>query len=421
MLEGLAGNKLKSLAAACLEICLLAQKELFEKGTPADKFLAEFYRANHKYGSRDRRAISACVFAYFRWKGCLEKLFDLSDGGLTGPALSAALAADDPTCPVFPFWSSVAPDALMDIKDPFERLRAVTNNDLELDSYDLVPEWMPAEVPESCRQVWLDGLASRPSVWLRAQKITSTELIRRLASQSIQAERGSEVLVNAVRVKGTVHPDQLNGLAGLCEVQDFSSQCIAWPAEPSGKEHWWDCCCGAGGKTLQLASEGGRKVKVFASDIRQGVLEQLKKRAAAAKFKNIIVTTPLAASLEEYDGVLVDAPCSASGRWRRNPEMRWVCRKEDLEKLTKTQFSILDKAANSVRPGGRLIYGTCSVFDVENMGVVRRFLSARPDFKLKPFRNPHGSGQTDGTLATLPSHADCDCSFTALFVRNGGK
>ena len=101
--------------------------------------------------------------------------------------------------------------------------------------------------------------------------------------------------------------------------------------------------------------------------------------------------------------------------------MRWVFRQEELAKLTKTQFSILDKAANSVRPGGRLIYGTCSVFDAENMGVVKRFLSARPDFKLKPFPNPHGSGKTDGTLTTLPCHADCDCSFTALFVRNGGK
>ena len=421
MLEGLAGNKLKTLALACLETCLQAQRELYEKGTPADKFLAEFYRANHKYGSRDRRAISSCVFAYFRWKGCLEKLFDLSDGKLTGPALSAALAADDPTCPVFPFWSNVAPDALMSIKDPFERLHAVTEGDLILEPYDLVPEWMPDEVPESSREAWLNGLASRPSVWLRAQTINSTKLIRRLASQGIQAERGSEVLVNAVRVKGTVHLDQLNGLAGLCEVQDFSSQCIAWPAEPAAKERWWDCCCGAGGKTLQLASDGGRKVQIFASDIRQDVLEQLKKRAAAAKFKNIIVTTPLAASLEEFDGVIVDAPCSASGRWRRNPEMRWIFKKEDLEKLTKTQFSILDKAANSVRPGGRLIYGTCSVFDVENMGVVKRFLAARPDFKLKPFPNPHGPGRTDGTLATLPCHADCDSSFTALFVRNGGK
>ena len=94
---------------------------------------------------------------------------------------------------------------------------------------------------------------------------------------------------------------------------------------------------------------------------------------------------------------------------------------EDLPKLTKTQFAILDKAANAVRPGGKLVYGTCSVFDAENMGVVKRFLQARPDFKLKPFKNPHDGGKTDGTLTTLPCHADCDCSFTALFVRNGGK
>ena len=173
MLEGLAGNKLKTLATACLETCIQVQKELVEHGTPADKFLAEFYRNNHKYGSRDRRAISGCVFAYFRWRGCLEKIFDLSEDGITGPALSAALAADDPTCPVFPFWSNVAPDALVAIRDPFERIRAVTNADVDLDYYDLVPDWMPDEVPESGRQAWLHGLASRPSGWLRAQKISS--------------------------------------------------------------------------------------------------------------------------------------------------------------------------------------------------------------------------------------------------------
>ena len=92
-----------------------------------------------------------------------------------------------------------------------------------------------------------------------------------------------------------------------------------------------------GGKTLQLAALGGKKVQVFASDIRQDVLAQLKKRMLAAKFKNIVITTPLGGALGEYDGVLVDAPCSASGRWRRNPEMRWIFKQEDLPKLTRTQ------------------------------------------------------------------------------------
>ena len=422
MLEGLAGNKLKTLASACLEAIRLAWTALEEKGTPADKFLAEFFRANHKYGSRDRRAITSSVFAFFRWKGCLEKLFEIDRENIPGAALSAALAADEPSCPVFPFWCDVAPEALAAMSDPFERIRAVTDTDLDLDPYDLVPEWMPAEAPESCRQAWLDGLATHSPLWLRAQNITANELIRRLGSQGIQAERGSEILVDAVRVKTPhVHLDRLKGLSGNCEVQDFSSQCIVWPADPGQKDRWWDCCCGAGGKTLQLACAGGRKMQVFASDIRPEAVEQLKKRAAAGRFRNITVVSPLAGSLGEYDGVLVDAPCSASGRWRRNPEMRWIFKAEELTDLVKKQFAILDKAANSVRPGGKLIYATCSVFDRENMGIVKSFLQARPDFKLMPFKNPHDGSRTDGTLMTLPCHADCDCSFTALFVRNGDK
>ena len=101
--------------------------------------------------------------------------------------------------------------------------------------------------------------------------------------------------------------------------------------------------------------------------------------------------------------------------------MRWIFKKEEIANLVRTQFALMDKAANAVRPGGRLVYATCSVFDAENMGIVKRFLQARPDFKLMPFRNPHDGTTTDGTLTTLPCHADCDCSFTSLFVRNGGK
>ncbi|MBR2963972.1 MAG: hypothetical protein IKC53_07185 [Lentisphaeria bacterium] len=227
MLEGLAGNKLKTLATACLDVTRLVWKDLEEKGLPADKFLSEFFRLNHKYGSRDRHAITSSVFAFFRWKGVLEKLFDIDRENIPGPALSAALAADDPSCPVFPFWCDVAPDVLAAMNDPFERIRTVTNSDIEMDVYDLVPEWMPDEVPEASRQAWLDGLTSHTPLWLRAQNITATELIRRLATQDIQAERGSEVLVDAVRVKTPhAHLDQVKGLAGNFEVQDFSSQCI---------------------------------------------------------------------------------------------------------------------------------------------------------------------------------------------------
>ena len=102
MLEGLAGNKLKTLATACLDVIRLIWHDLEENGMPADKFLSEYFRANHKYGSRDRHAITSSVFAFFRWKGCLEKLFDIDPDNLPGPALSAALAGRR-----FPGWKLV--------------------------------------------------------------------------------------------------------------------------------------------------------------------------------------------------------------------------------------------------------------------------------------------------------------------------
>ena len=96
-------------------------------------------------------------------------------------------------------------------------------------------------------------------------------------------------------------------------------------------------------------------------------------------------------------------------------------RLESLDALRGFDMFFITGGAGVLIALGKLVYGTCSVFDAENMGIVKRFLQARPDFKLKPFKNPHDGGKTDGTLTTLPCHADCDCSFTALFVRNGGR
>ena len=113
-----------------------------------------------------------------------------------------------------------------------------------------------------------------------------------------------------------------------------------------------------------------------------------------------------------FDRVLVDAPCSSSGRWRRNPDGRWTTPRSRVEELIRIQAGLLETAAGGVRKGGVLIYATCSLFEREDERIVEEFLSRHPEFRLEGFAAPDGR-PTNGMLRTLPMHADCDGSFAA--------
>ena len=214
---------------------------------------------------------------------------------------------------------------------------------------------------------------------------------------------------------------------GEVEVQDLSSQAIGLCA-PAGKDQlWWDCCAGGGGKTLLLGSllqeKGGGKI--ISSDIRAWKLEELLHRAGRSRLHNISTCVwngetvlPDEKFREHFDGVLVDAPCSSSGRWRRNPEGRFLLTEEELFSIVHLQYSILSCAAQAVKKGGLLLYGTCSFFQCENEGNVQRFLAEHNDFELEAFPHPLTGKMTDGMMRVIPSaNPDCDGSFCARFRR----
>jgi 16S rRNA (cytosine967-C5)-methyltransferase len=207
---------------------------------------------------------------------------------------------------------------------------------------------------------------------------------------------------------------------GLFEIQDLSSQCIGLACAPKPGEMWWDACAGGGGKSLQLADLMNRKGSVRATDTRAYKLEDLKKRAARAAFPNIRTapwdgTAPDPKRRATFDGVLVDSPCSSSGRWRRNPDARWIASKAWVDELSEIQMKILSAASAAVKPGGVLVYATCSMFQREDADNAARFLSKHPEFSLESFPNPLNGEMTDGSLLTLPWDGDCDASFVARF------
>lgn len=209
---------------------------------------------------------------------------------------------------------------------------------------------------------------------------------------------------------------------GRVEIQDLSSQAMGSVCCPLPGQRWWDCCAGGGGKSLLLASSMQGKGVVVASDIRAYKLQELKHRARRGGFSNITTrewnggTVP--SDKANFDGVLVDAPCTGSGTWRRNPWARWTLQKKDLDELTASQATLLANASTAVRPGGVLVYATCSMFGRENAEIVHSFLQTHTNFRLDPFINPlSGNGNTDGMLQTWPWDGDCDAMFVARLRR----
>lgn len=271
--------------------------------------------------------------------------------------------------------------------------------------------WSPSQIEK-----WMAAQTTRPPLWIRFN----------FAEKSDEAK--SELRANAFALtEAGPHACALNGQSslqktnafqnGLIEIQDFASQQIglAIPIQP--KDYFvWDACAGGGGKTMQIASRLANKGAVHASDIREHKLEDIKQRARRAGFFNVRTfvwngeSTPnFSREIEQrggFDAVLVDAPCSSSGTWRRNPDAKYRFNVLELDALTTLQLSLLTHASKAVRTNGHLVYATCSWLMDENERIVERFLQQHPHFKL-----------TSSKMTGLMEGLDADTMFVAVLQR----
>jgi 16S rRNA (cytosine967-C5)-methyltransferase len=220
---------------------------------------------------------------------------------------------------------------------------------------------------------------------------------------------------------------------GAIEIQDEGSQLVALMADARPGQEVVDFCAGAGGKTLAMAAAMNNKGRVIASDVLANRLNRAKERFRRAGVHNI-QTHPITGETDpwikrhkgRFDRVLVDAPCSGTGTWRRNPDQRWRSLGPGLADLIPLQGRLLQSASRLVKPGGRLIYATCSMLPAENEDHAEAFLSANPDFTLVPSADvwrtavwPEGGPEvpTEPYLRLTPATHDTDGFFAALFER----
>ncbi len=254
------------------------------------------------------------------------------------------------------------------------------------------PEWCVPLFEQAFGDAWAGeaaALAERPPLDLRVNTLKSDrpKVLQALAKTGAAAAAIAPHGIRITPISGDGrHPNVQVEPAfqkGWFEVQDEGSQIVSDLALAKGATQVLDYCAGAGGKTLALSAAMENRGQIFAYDSEKGRLAPIFDRVKRAGTRNVQIVSPeQLASLENtMDLVLIDAPCTGSGTWRRRPDAKWRLTERQLEVRCKEQAAILEEARRYVKPGGRLVYITCSIFTAENGDQISSFLENNPDFK----------------------------------------
>lgn len=352
---------------------------------PLDRLLRDWFRARRYAGSKDRAAIAQRVFDIQRHRAALA--WTMQDDGPR--ALTIASVAQDGDDPDLLFTGQdYAPAALSE--DEQKRLRA-PRGEPPLPVLGEFPAFLEPELTRVFGDAVLRemvALQSRAPVDLRVNTIRRErgEVLEALVAQGFAATATPHA-PHGIRIAAGEGTAQLGRSAmfesGAFEFQDEAAQIAAVLCKARPDRRILDLAAGAGGKSLALAADMRNQGEIVACDIRQPALQELAIRARRAGATNI--RTHLLderAPLEGvFDTVLLDTPCSGSGTWRRQPELRWRTTPERLAELVPLQDRLLAQTASHVKPGGRLVYATCSILPRENEERVATFLKRNLGFK----------------------------------------
>ncbi|MCQ8240201.1 RsmB/NOP family class I SAM-dependent RNA methyltransferase [Rhizosaccharibacter radicis] len=401
---------------------------------PADAVANNFFRERRYIGGGDRRAVSAQVWAVLRQWRRLAWWIGRAGGEVTPRLLVAAQSVLEgrPAESLQRAFSGgrYAPDPL----DPAETrvLRALEGHTLH---HPAMPEAVRLEVPDwllpSLRAQFGDGAAAEiealgapATLDLRVNLLKATRDQAReiLAADGIAAEP-TPLSPWGLRVPSRQPVTASRAFRdGLVEIQDEGSQLVVEALGAAPEMRVADYCAGAGGKTLGVAMCMENRGHIVACDVSAARLEGAVKRLRRAGIHNVERHLLEAGDkwakrrAGSFDRVLVDAPCTGTGTWRRNPDARLRLRPEDLAELVAKQASILRAAAKLVKPGGRLVYATCSVLREENEAQLEGFLAETPGFERRPMPLS-GFSQPPEVLRLSPRSHGTDGFFAALLER----
>lgn len=367
-----------------------------DSGAAADTLIARYFAERRYAGSKDRRAVRELVYAAIR---------KLGERPASGRAAMLALAHEDPEIAVLFDGVGHGPAPIGANEKPAEP--------------GIAPEWILARLRDSgLAEEELPALIDRAPLDVRVNWLQP-------APAPIEGAVPIPGLQDAFRLPSGTNIEGLDAyLDGAIEVQDAGSQIVTLAARAVPGMRIIDLCAGAGGKTLALAALMGNEGALLATDTDRARLSRLTPRAARAGATIVETrlldpgheTEILADWADRADCVLIDAPCSGTGTWRRNPEARWRLTPDRINRLVKTQRHVLDIGAALVKPGGALVYIVCSLLDDEGAGQVAAFLTDHPSWRAAPLALP--SGQTHGAgIRLTPAHDATDGFFVARLER----
>jgi 16S rRNA (cytosine967-C5)-methyltransferase len=363
---------------AAIEILDAIIEAALARGAPADRLIADWFR-NHRFaGSKDKRALRDLVYQAIRACGPVPA---------SGRSAMLRLVQLNPPLGELFDGSQYGPARISEGEIPAEG--------------GVAPHWLADRLSASgVSGKEAEALLGRAPLDIRvnALKANPDELELPATPERLPTSHG-------LRLPAGTQIEQWEAYqAGLVEVQDAGSQLACEVVGARAGETIVDLCAGAGGKTLALAAAMQNSGALVACDTDRRRLGQLAPRAerAGARIADTILMDPgreldaLHAWQGKADAVLVDAPCSGTGTWRRNPESRWRLTEQELDRLTQVQQHVLGVAERLVKPGGRLIYVTCSLLDEEGPRQIVRFAAQNADFKpvkrVLPLGVEHGNG-----------------------------
>ncbi len=364
--------------------------EILKFTGPADATTSRFFRAHPKLGHSERGIIAEAVFAVLRRRMEFAHLAESGTGSPTRRLALLGLMQTMGRTALLPFVSE--PEAAW-----LEHVSKIDPASLPLRVRTNLPDWIVEALTPRFPADELAQLAAALNypapLDLRANPIKATrdQLIDALKEAGIEAG-ATPFAPFGVRVAGKPALTKFKPFEeGWVEVQDEGSQLLCSLVAPRRGEMIVDFCAGAGGKTLALGAAMRSTGRVYALDVSERRLAKLKPRLARSGLSNVhpvLIDSEHDVKIKrlagKIDRVLVDAPCSGLGTLRRNPDLKWRQTAASVAELTPKQASILASAARLVKPGGRLVYATCSVLEAENEAIVAQFLAEHPEFALVP-------------------------------------
>ncbi len=370
-----------NLVKACIE----GLRQIFTDGKHADSVVNNLLKSNPKWGSSDRKFIAETIYDMVRW---WRKLWYLAgmEPNLTNAGLwklcGVYFINKDMYLPAWEEFENVDPDKVVERLNNSYGIRVIRES---------IPDWLDDMAYEELGDVWekeITELNKQAEFVIRANtiKVSRNNLQKALRDEdtetSVIPEHPDALLVNERKRIFTTHCFQ----DGWFEVQDASSQEVAYFMDLKPGMRVVDACAGGGGKSLHMAALMQNKGRIISLDIFEWKLKELKRRAkrdgvSIIEARLIESSKTIKKLGESADRVLIDAPCSGIGVLKRNPDIKWKLSSESIDNIRKEQAKILSDYCVMVKKGGSIIYATCSILPSENERIVETFLSEHPNFK----------------------------------------